>query len=87
MTARDVELVVVDDPEQAADRVADRLAAAARAGREIVLTGGSTLLHGMPRAIAYNQDCRIRIRQGTRCLYQALLPLTHQIHQGRTVRS
>ena len=42
MTARDVELIIVDDEETAARHVAELLAEAARAGREIVLTGGST---------------------------------------------
>jgi 6-phosphogluconolactonase len=40
--ARDVELVIADDEESAARHVAELLAEAARAGREIVLTGGST---------------------------------------------
>jgi len=40
--ARDVELVIADDDETAARHVAELLAEAARAGREIVLTGGST---------------------------------------------
>ncbi|TML45154.1 MAG: 6-phosphogluconolactonase [Actinobacteria bacterium] len=39
---RDAELVVADDEESAAKRVAGLLAEAARAGREIALTGGST---------------------------------------------
>jgi 6-phosphogluconolactonase len=38
---RDVELVVVDDPEAAARRTAELLAAAARAGGRIALSGGS----------------------------------------------
>ena len=42
MRARDVELVIADDEETAARHVAELLAEAARAGREIVLTGGST---------------------------------------------
>ena len=42
MKARDVELVIADDEETAARHVAELLAEAARAGREIVLTGGST---------------------------------------------
>lgn len=41
MTA-DVELVVVDTPEDAAREAADRLAAAARAGAHLALAGGST---------------------------------------------
>jgi len=40
--ARDVELVIADDEETAARHVAELLAEAARAGREIVLAGGST---------------------------------------------
>jgi 6-phosphogluconolactonase len=40
--ARDVELIVTDDEESAARRVAQLLAEAARAGSEIALTGGST---------------------------------------------
>jgi 6-phosphogluconolactonase len=40
--ARDVELTVTDDAESAAQRVAELLAEAARAGNEIALTGGST---------------------------------------------
>jgi 6-phosphogluconolactonase len=39
---RDVELVVVDSAEAAARVVAERLAAAARQGGHVVLTGGST---------------------------------------------
>jgi 6-phosphogluconolactonase len=40
--ARDVELIVANDEESAAKRMAELLAEAARAGSEIVLTGGST---------------------------------------------
>src|SRR2546423_13871057 len=40
--ARDAELIVTDDEESAAKRVAELLAEAARAGSEIALTGGST---------------------------------------------
>jgi 6-phosphogluconolactonase len=40
--ARDVEVVVAEDAEAAARRVAELLADAARAGQEIALTGGST---------------------------------------------
>jgi 6-phosphogluconolactonase len=40
--ARDVELIIADDEETAARHVAELLAEAARAGCEIVLTGGST---------------------------------------------
>ena len=39
---RDVELVVVDDPKEVAAVVAERLARAARAGGNVVLTGGKT---------------------------------------------
>ena len=42
MRARDVELIVTDDEESAAKRVAELLAESAHAGREIALTGGST---------------------------------------------
>jgi 6-phosphogluconolactonase len=42
VNTRDVELIVADDEESAARRVAELLAAAATEGREIVLTGGST---------------------------------------------
>jgi len=38
----DVDIVVADDAEGAASLVADRLVAAARAGGQVVLTGGST---------------------------------------------
>jgi 6-phosphogluconolactonase len=39
---RNIELLVLDDEEAAADATAERLADAARAGLEIALTGGST---------------------------------------------
>jgi 6-phosphogluconolactonase len=39
---RDVELIVADDEESTATRMAELLAEAARAGSEIALTGGST---------------------------------------------
>jgi 6-phosphogluconolactonase len=42
MKARDVEVTVTDDAEAAARQVAGLLGAAARAGDEIVLTGGAT---------------------------------------------
>ena len=42
MNTRGVEVIVADDEESAARRVADLLAAAAREGSEIALTGGST---------------------------------------------
>jgi 6-phosphogluconolactonase len=38
---RDIELVVVDDPESAARRTAELLSAAARAGGHVALSGGS----------------------------------------------
>ena len=38
---RDVELVVVADPEAAAQRTAELLSAAARAGGHVALSGGS----------------------------------------------
>ncbi|MDQ2983926.1 MAG: 6-phosphogluconolactonase [Actinomycetota bacterium] len=42
MTAREVDVVIEEDAEGAARRVAELLAVAARDGEEIVLTGGST---------------------------------------------
>ena len=42
MTPRDVELAIEPSAEAAAARVADLLAGSARAGEEVVLTGGST---------------------------------------------
>ncbi|MFL5959475.1 MAG: 6-phosphogluconolactonase [Gaiellaceae bacterium] len=42
MTGRDVDITVVDDAEEAARIVAERLAEQARAGGSVVLTGGST---------------------------------------------
>ena len=42
MTLFGVELVVLDSPDEAASAVADELAAAARAGLSIVLTGGKS---------------------------------------------
>ena len=42
MNARDVEVVIEEDAEGAARRVAELLAVAAREGAEIALTGGST---------------------------------------------
>lgn len=42
MTLYGVELIVAEDPEEAASIVADELDEAARAGRAIVLTGGTT---------------------------------------------
>jgi 6-phosphogluconolactonase len=42
VSGRDVELLILDDAEAAAAATAERLADAARAGKEIALTGGST---------------------------------------------
>jgi 6-phosphogluconolactonase len=42
VNGRDIEILVLDDEEAAAEATADRLAEAARAGLEIALTGGST---------------------------------------------
>ena len=42
MTGRDIEILVADDAEAAARETAERLAAAAREGSQIALTGGST---------------------------------------------
>lgn len=42
MAGREIEIVVVDDADAAAQRAAERLAEAARAGGHLVLTGGST---------------------------------------------
>ena len=42
MRGREIELLVLGDPEAAAAATAERLAEAARAGAEIALTGGST---------------------------------------------
>ena len=41
-SGRDIEILVLDDEEAAADTAAGRLAEAARAGQDIALTGGST---------------------------------------------
>jgi 6-phosphogluconolactonase len=54
--ARDVELVIADDEESAARHVAELLAEAARAGREIVLTGGSTPGHAYELAAELEPD-------------------------------
>ena len=53
---RDVEIVVADDAEGAARIVAERLAAAARAGGHVVLTGGSTLKRAYELAAELEQD-------------------------------
>jgi 6-phosphogluconolactonase len=52
----DVELVVADDEAEAAERVAELLAEAARAGAEIALTGGSTPGIAYERAAALEPD-------------------------------
>jgi 6-phosphogluconolactonase len=54
--ARDVELIVTDDEEAAAKRVADLLAEAARAGDEIVLTGGTTPARAYELAALLERD-------------------------------
>jgi 6-phosphogluconolactonase len=52
----DVELVVVDDGEAAAQRAADELAGAARAGADIALSGGSTPKRAFELAAALEPD-------------------------------
>jgi 6-phosphogluconolactonase len=56
MSVRDVEVIVTDDAETAARRVAELLCAAARAGEEIVLTGGSTPARAYELAAALEPD-------------------------------
>ena len=56
MKARGVEVVVADDETAAAERVAELLAEAARAGAEIALTGGSTPGRAYERAAALEPD-------------------------------
>ena len=51
--ARNIDIVCVDDPSQV---VAERLAAAARAGGEIVLTGGNSVARAYERAAALEPD-------------------------------
>jgi 6-phosphogluconolactonase len=53
---RDAELIVTDDEESAAKRVAELLAEAARAGSEIALTGGSTPARAYELAADLEQD-------------------------------
>lgn len=53
---RDIEIVVGDDAEAAALVVAERLAAAARAGGHVVLTGGSTPKRAYELAAELEQD-------------------------------
>jgi len=54
--ARDVELVVVEDEEAAARACAERLVEAARAGRQIVLTGGSSPRRAYEQAAGLEPD-------------------------------
>jgi len=54
--ARDINLLVLDDEEAAAEATADRLAEAARAGLEIALTGGSTPRRAYELAALREQD-------------------------------
>jgi 6-phosphogluconolactonase len=56
MSVRDVEVIVTDDAETAARHVAELLSAAARAGEEIVLTGGSTPARAYELAAALEPD-------------------------------
>jgi 6-phosphogluconolactonase len=54
--ARDIELIVVDDEEAAARECAQRLVEAARAARQIVLTGGSTPKRAYELAATFEPD-------------------------------
>jgi 6-phosphogluconolactonase len=56
VTARDIELIVVEDEGAAARACAERLVEAARAGRQIVLTGGSTPKRAYEQAAALEPD-------------------------------
>jgi 6-phosphogluconolactonase len=56
VSARDVEIVVTEDAEGAAKRVAELLVKAARAGSEIALTGGSTPGRAYELAAALEPD-------------------------------
>ena len=56
MRARDAELIVTEDEESAAKRVAELLAESARAGGEIALTGGSTPARAYERAAELEPD-------------------------------
>jgi 6-phosphogluconolactonase len=56
VNVRDLELVVAEDGEKAADRVAAMLADVARAGAEIALTGGSTPARAYERAAELEPD-------------------------------
>ena len=51
--ARNVDIVCVEDP---AEVVAEKLAAAARAGGNVVLTGGTSVAHAYERAAALEPD-------------------------------
>jgi 6-phosphogluconolactonase len=51
--ARNIDIVVVDDP---AEVVAEKLAAAARAGGNLVLTGGTSVAHAYERAALLETD-------------------------------
>jgi 6-phosphogluconolactonase len=55
-SGRDIEILVLDDEEAAAEATADRLAEAARAGLEIALTGGSTPRRAYELAAAREPD-------------------------------
>jgi 6-phosphogluconolactonase len=54
----DVELIVLPDPAAVAEAVAQRMAAAVAAGRNIVLTGGTTPEQAYERAAALAPDWR-----------------------------
>lgn len=56
MTTPDVEITVVDDAETAARVVAERLAAQARQGGHVALTGGSTPRHAYELAAELEPD-------------------------------
>jgi len=56
VTGRDIELLIVEDEEAAAQATAERLADAARAGAEIALTGGSTPRRAYELAAAREAD-------------------------------
>jgi 6-phosphogluconolactonase len=51
--ARDIDIVCVDDPSAV---VAEKLAATARAGGHVVLTGGTSVAHAYERAAALEPD-------------------------------
>ena len=56
MSARDVELVIVDSEKEVARVVANRLARAAREGGNVVLTGGKTPKQAYERAAKQERD-------------------------------